>query len=72
MQFSLNEFSQSHTKSKVFTLILRVLCGCLESVDWTTELEYWTGLLNWNTGLEYWTGILEYWNGLNCCKKTFL
>ena len=38
--------------------------GCLESVDWTTGLEYWTGILDWNTGL-------EYWNGLNCCKKPF-
>jgi len=21
--------------------------GCLESVDWTTGLEYWTGILEW-------------------------
>jgi len=34
--------------------------GCLEPVDWTTGLDYWTGILDWNTGLEYWTGILEW------------
>jgi len=21
--------------------------GCLESMDWTTGLEYWTGILKW-------------------------
>ena len=26
-------------------------------MDWTTGLEYWTGLLGWNTGLDYWTDI---------------
>ena len=25
--------------------------GCLYSVDWTTGLDYWTGLLDWTTGL---------------------
>ena len=33
---------------------------CIEgyySVDWTTGLEHWTGLLDWNTGLDYWTDI---------------
>ena len=27
--------------------------GCHYSVDWTTELDYWTGLLDWTTGLDY-------------------
>ena len=25
--------------------------GCLNSLDWTTGLDYWTGLLDWTTGL---------------------
>ena len=29
------------------------------SVDWTTGLDYWTGLLDWTTGLDYWTGLLD-------------
>ena len=24
-------------------------------MDWTTGLDYWTGLLDWTTGLDYWT-----------------
>ena len=31
--------------------------GGYYSVDWTTGLEHWTGLLDWNTGLDYWTDI---------------
>ena len=29
------------------------------SLDWTTGLDYWTGLLDWTTGLDYWTGLLD-------------
>ena len=29
--------------------------GCPYSLDWTTGLDYWTGLLDWTTGLDYWT-----------------
>ena len=29
--------------------------GCLNSLDWTAGLDYWTGLLDWITGLDYWT-----------------
>ena len=25
---------------------------CLDSLDWTTGLDYWTGLLDWTTGLD--------------------
>ena len=42
----------------------RFWLGCLYSVDWTTGLDYWTGLLDWTTGLDYWTGLLDYWTGL--------
>ena len=28
-------------------------------MDWTTGLDYWTGLLDWTTGLDYWTGLLD-------------
>ena len=24
-----------------------IVLGCLKSVDWTTGLDYWTGLLDW-------------------------
>ena len=27
--------------------------GCHYSLDWTTGLDYWTGLLDWTTGLEF-------------------
>ena len=27
--------------------------GCLYSLDWTTGLDYWTGLLDWTAGTEY-------------------
>ena len=27
--------------------------GCHYSLDWTTGLEYWTGILDWITGLSY-------------------
>ena len=30
------------------------------SADWTTGLDYWTGLLDWTTGLDYWTGLLDW------------
>ena len=33
--------------------IMLYLLGCHYSLDWTTGLEYWTGLLDWNTGLSY-------------------
>jgi len=48
--------------------------GCLESVDWTTGLDYWTGLLDWTTGLDYWTGLLDWttgMHGLSSCKNHF-
>ena len=28
--------------------------------SWTTELDYWTGLMDWTTGLDYWTGLLDW------------
>ena len=28
-----------------------VLFRCLYSLDWTTGLDYWTGLVDWTTGL---------------------
>ena len=32
--------------------------GCLYSLDWTTGLDYWTGLLmQWTTGQDYWTDL---------------
>ena len=47
------------------------LNGCMNSLDWTTGLDYWTtgldywtGLLNWTTGLDYWTGLLDWTTGL--------
>ena len=35
------------------SLILKLFTngGCIQSVDWTTGLDYWTGLLDWTTGL---------------------
>ena len=33
-----------------------LLEGCLYSLDWTTGLDYWTGL-DWTTGLDYWTDL---------------
>ena len=44
--------------------------GCIHSLDWTTGLDYWAGLLDWTTGLDYWAGLLgwttglDYWAGL--------
>ena len=29
----------------------RAVLGWVQSVDWTTGLDYWTGLLDWTTGL---------------------
>ena len=36
----------------------------MNSLDWTTGLDYWTGLLDWTTGLDYWTGLLDWTTGL--------
>ena len=27
--------------------------GCIHSLDWTTGLDYWTGLLDWTTHAQY-------------------
>ena len=42
----------------------RNILGYLHLLDWTTRLDYWTGLLDWTTGLDYWTGLLD-WTGLD-------
>ena len=34
--------------------------GCHYSLDWTTGMEHWTGLLEWNTGLDYWTEFFPF------------
>ena len=34
-----------------FGCVPEFLKGCLYSLDWTTGLDYWTGLLDWTTGL---------------------
>ena len=34
--------------------------GTVETVEWTTGMDYWNGLLEWTTGM------MEYWNsGMN-------
>ena len=43
----------------------RNILGYLHLLDWTTidlttGLDYWTGLLDWTTGLDYWTGLLDH------------
>jgi len=40
--------------------------GLVQSLDWTTGLDYWTGLQDWTTGLDYqyWTTGLDYRTGL--------
>ena len=30
-------------------------------VDWTGELDWWTGLVDWTGGLDWWTGLVD-WN----------
>ena len=42
-----------------------VMADSLYSLDWTTGLDYWTGLLDWTTGLDYWTGLLDWTTGLD-------
>jgi len=34
--------------------------GWVQSLDWTTGLDYWTGLLDWTTRLDYWITELDY------------
>jgi len=41
-------------EAKERSIILQCHDGCLELVDWTTGLEYWTKILEW----------------LNCCQKS--
>ena len=38
-------------------MILDLTDGSLYSLDWTTGLDHWTGILDWNTGLDYWTHL---------------
>jgi len=42
--------------------------GKIKSLDWTTGLDYRTGLLDWITGLDYWTGLQDWTTRL--LKKT--
>ena len=44
----------------VSSLTKTVYIGCHYSLDWTTGLEYWTGILDWNTGLDYWTEVFSF------------
>ena len=49
---------KNHWTSQFFwpgKCMVKVVKGCLYSLDWTTGLDYWTGLLDWTTGLDYWT-----------------
>ena len=41
----------------------RNILGYLHLLEWTTRLDYWTGLLDWTTGLDYWTGLLDWTTG---------
>ena len=34
-------------------------------VDWTGELDWWTGLLDWTGGLDWWTGLVNWTGGLD-------
>ena len=41
------------------------IAGCLHSLDWTTGLDYWTGILDWTTGLNFflfWTSFYVYFS----------
>ena len=31
-------------------------------MDWTSGLDWWTGLVDWTSGLDWWTGLVD-WNG---------
>ena len=44
--------------------IIRNLSGCIHSMDWTTGLEYWTGILDWTTELSYYGQICVF-----ICRK---
>ena len=48
----------------------------MHSLDWTTGLEYWTGILDWNTGLDYWTELFSFFGQVSVFifrkKPTFL
>ena len=36
--------------------------GCLQSLDWTSRLDWWTGLVDWTGGLvDWWTGLVDWW-----------
>ena len=49
-----------------------VLTGCQQSLDWTTGLDYRTGLPDWTTGLDYWTGLPDWTTGLISLTKKFI
>ena len=34
--------------------------GCIQSLDWTSGLDWWTGLVDWTGGLDYWTRFLFF------------
>ena len=57
----------SHTLVAQFvealTLKADLKVGSVYSLDWTTGLDYWTGLLDWTTGLTQ--------NGVKCPFQPF-
>ena len=40
------------------------LYGSLQSLEWTSGLDWWTGLVDWTGGLDWWTDIF-------CAKNHF-
>ena len=33
-------------------------------MDWTSGLDWWTGLVDWTGGLDWWTGLVDRTGGL--------
>ena len=35
--------------------------GCIQSLEWTSGLEWWTGLMDWTSGLRYFPFLPNIW-----------
>ena len=51
--------TQNNILNHQFERSTAVLDGRLQSLDWTSGLDWWTGLVDWTGGLDWWTGLVD-------------
>ena len=56
---SFQEFLYPHARLVWVSPFYTCTCykGSLQSLDWTSGLDWWTGLVDWTGGLDWWTDI---------------